>query len=171
MRGTGIRFNRARNGNNLPERTTLHDNICFCLVKPTRDQCADPIYTMLRANMPTWHKLLTCTGLETRFTWAKSSVRFAMLCLVWFLTNHQLVGVLFLLPWAGTTRAQALLVAINSQLVNIINSTTAQRFLASYMRKEFSLENLDFYQRASNLEGLHGLPRAREPFLSAEVLM
>ena len=52
--------------------------------------------------------------------------------------------------------------AINSQLVNIINSTTAQRFLASYMRKEFSLENLDFYQRASNLEGLHGLPRARE---------
>ena len=58
-------MDRAQNGNNLPERTTLHDNICFCLVKPTRDQCADPVYTMLRANLPTWHKL--------RSAWHKES--------------------------------------------------------------------------------------------------
>jgi hypothetical protein len=27
-----------------------------CPSKPTYDQCADPLYTMLRANLPTWHK-------------------------------------------------------------------------------------------------------------------
>jgi hypothetical protein len=40
----------------MPGKTILHENICFCLIKPTYDQCADPIYTMLRVNLPTWHK-------------------------------------------------------------------------------------------------------------------
>ena len=44
------------NDGHLPERTTLLDNICFCLITPTYDQCADPIYTQWRANQPGWHK-------------------------------------------------------------------------------------------------------------------
>jgi hypothetical protein len=35
-------------------------------VKPTFDQCADPTYTQLRANLPVWHKL--------RPTWHAQSV-------------------------------------------------------------------------------------------------
>ena len=26
----------------MPGKTILHENICFCLIKPTYDQCADP---------------------------------------------------------------------------------------------------------------------------------
>ena len=44
------------NGGVAPENTVLNNHICFCLIKPTYDQCADPIYTMLRVNLPTWHK-------------------------------------------------------------------------------------------------------------------
>ena len=40
-------MDRAKNGGNLPERTTLSNNVCFCLVKPKYDQCADPIYTQV----------------------------------------------------------------------------------------------------------------------------
>mgnify|MGYP004492482417 CR=1 FL=1 len=42
-------MDRAMNGGHLPERTILNNNICFCLVKPKIDQCADPIYTQARA--------------------------------------------------------------------------------------------------------------------------
>ena len=48
---------RQKNGGHLPERTTLHQNICFCLIRPSYDQCADPTYTQLYANLPTWDKL------------------------------------------------------------------------------------------------------------------
>ena len=44
------------NDGHLPQRTVLHENICFCLIKPTYDQCADPIYTQVHANLPVWHK-------------------------------------------------------------------------------------------------------------------
>ena len=44
------------NDGHLPQKTTLYDNICFCLVKPTYDQCADPTYTQWRANLPVWNK-------------------------------------------------------------------------------------------------------------------
>ena len=57
---------RAKNGGNLPEKTTIEKHICFCLVRPIRDQCADPIYTQLRANLPVWH--------NERFGWHKKSV-------------------------------------------------------------------------------------------------
>ena len=50
-------MDKANNGGNIPERTTIIKNICFCLVKPTYDQCADPIYTQLRYNLPVWNKL------------------------------------------------------------------------------------------------------------------
>lgn len=49
-------MDRKNNNGHLPEKTVLYENICFCLVKPTFDQCADPIYTMVRANLPVWHK-------------------------------------------------------------------------------------------------------------------
>ena len=49
----------AANDGNLPEDSLLNANICFCLIKPTYDQCADPIYTPVRANLPTYHKLRT----------------------------------------------------------------------------------------------------------------
>mmetsp|Transcript_14561 Transcript_14561/g.34487 ORF Transcript_14561/g.34487 Transcript_14561/m.34487 type:complete len:174 (-) Transcript_14561:356-877(-) len=37
-----LELDKANNGGNIPERTTIIKNICFCLVKPTYDQCADP---------------------------------------------------------------------------------------------------------------------------------
>ena len=36
------------NGGILPEDTVFNAHICFCLVRPTYDQCADPIYTQVR---------------------------------------------------------------------------------------------------------------------------
>ena len=59
-------IDRAKNGGHDPEKTTISDNICFCLVKPTYDQCADPTYTQLRANLPVWDK--------ERSVWHKESV-------------------------------------------------------------------------------------------------
>ena len=47
----------AINNGHLPQKTVLEQHVCFCLIKPTYDQCADPIYTQLRANLSTWHKL------------------------------------------------------------------------------------------------------------------
>ena len=47
----------ALNDGHLPRASVLQQHICFCLIKPTYDQCADPIYTQLRANLPIWHKL------------------------------------------------------------------------------------------------------------------
>ena len=47
---------RDANGGHLPEDSVLNENICFCLIRPTYDQCADPIYTMLRANLPMWNR-------------------------------------------------------------------------------------------------------------------
>ena len=49
-------MDRDKNGGNLPERTVISENVCFCLIRPTYDQCADPTYTQLRANLPVWHK-------------------------------------------------------------------------------------------------------------------
>ena len=45
-----------KNDGILPGRTVLAENVCFCLIKPTYDQCADPIYTQLRVNLPVWHR-------------------------------------------------------------------------------------------------------------------
>mmetsp|Transcript_63625 Transcript_63625/g.189666 ORF Transcript_63625/g.189666 Transcript_63625/m.189666 type:complete len:828 (+) Transcript_63625:1660-4143(+) len=47
-------MDRDKNNGNVPESTVISNNICFCLIKPTFDQCADPIYTQLRVNLPTW---------------------------------------------------------------------------------------------------------------------
>lgn len=51
------KMDREKNGGHLPQRTILSNHICFCLVLPTYDQCADPLYTQLRANLPAWHAL------------------------------------------------------------------------------------------------------------------
>ena len=59
------KVDRDKNNGNLPERTTILDNICFCLIKPTFDQCADPTYTQLRVNLPLWNK--------SRAKWHESS--------------------------------------------------------------------------------------------------
>ena len=40
-------MDRAINNGYLPEPTTLSNNVCFCLVKPKYDQCADPTYTQV----------------------------------------------------------------------------------------------------------------------------
>jgi hypothetical protein len=49
-------MDRDKNGGIQPGRTVLAENVCFCLIKPTYDQCADPIYTQLRVNLPVWHR-------------------------------------------------------------------------------------------------------------------
>lgn len=49
-------MDKEANGGHLPERTTLINHICFCLITPTYDQCADPTYTQWRANQPVWNK-------------------------------------------------------------------------------------------------------------------
>lgn len=54
-----LEMDKKLNGGNVPERTVLNENVCFCLVRPKYDQCADPIYTQLRSNLPTWNKLRT----------------------------------------------------------------------------------------------------------------
>lgn len=43
-------MDKEANNGNLPEKTVLNNNICFCLVRPTYDQCADPIYTQVHLN-------------------------------------------------------------------------------------------------------------------------
>jgi hypothetical protein len=45
-------MDRNANGGILPEDTVLNAHICFCLVRPTYDQCADPIYTQVCACLP-----------------------------------------------------------------------------------------------------------------------
>jgi hypothetical protein len=62
-------MDKAANDGHLPKTTVLQDNICFCLVKPTYDQCADPIYTQVRANLKVWdtkralwHKQSSCAS-------------------------------------------------------------------------------------------------------------
>ena len=40
-----LEMDRELNNGYDPERTTLLENVCFCLVKPKYDQCADPIYS------------------------------------------------------------------------------------------------------------------------------
>ena len=54
-------MDKDKNGGHLPEDTVINTNICFCLVRPKYDQCADPIYTMLNANLKVWHVLLNPT--------------------------------------------------------------------------------------------------------------
>ena len=38
------------------KESLLEANICFCLVDAHYDQCADPINTVLRINLPVWEK-------------------------------------------------------------------------------------------------------------------
>ena len=66
--------------------------------------------------MPNWHRMMTCAGWESDDHCKTRTVRILTLCIIWFVTEHQIIGVFFLLPWANATRAQALLIAINSQL-------------------------------------------------------
>ena len=60
--------------------------------------------------------MITCAGWESHNPICTRTVRFVTIVLIWFLTNHQIVGVFFLLLWANATRAQSLLIAINAQL-------------------------------------------------------
>lgn len=51
-----LEMDRELNNGYDPERTTLLENVCFCLVKPKYDQCADPIYTQVSVNLKKWHE-------------------------------------------------------------------------------------------------------------------